>query len=633
VLHATVTNIARWDGASFSPLGSGLTAAPGPLSSGIDVAAMVTRANVDLFVCGRFATAGGVAANNVALWDGTSWSALGSGLLGQTIYSGWLSSADGLPNGDLVVGATLPAGGTFVGTVQRWDGASWTQYGPNIGELGVQVLSMPAGLVAASTEIGQFDGSTWQPLDGSGATNAEIRAVVGLPNGDVVVAGTISSINGTAVSNIALWNGSSWSSMAGGVDGQVQHLAAGPSGEVIASGLFENAGGAPAYRIARWDGTSWSPLGTGAPVACVVAVQPAGSVIASGWLVPFTTIGGVPANDIARWDGTSWSPMGAGLTNSTYTYALHATANGDVYASSNCADPNGPPGSQALRVVRWDGTSWSAVGGTMNGIARDVLELPDGDVVICGNFTEVGGVFANRVARWNGSTWSGLGSGSYSDSFSCGRLPNGDLVVISNMPTLPGSYRVARWNGVVWTHMVTADDYIVDLAMTPNGDVLIVGDFTEVSGVSAPHVAQITTSCPASVVTLGAGCAGSGGLNELVSESLPWTGSTFEMKATGLAPLSIVAIDGGFAPLGPVPLASLGLPFAPPGCTLDISPDYFEFALTTTGELDYAWAIPNDPVFAGANIFWQFVAFEIDPSFVFLETTSTNALQLTIGTF
>jgi len=32
-------------------------------------------------------------------------------------------------------------------------------------------------------------------------------------------------------------------------------------------------------------------------------------------------------------------------------------------------------------------------------------------------------------------------------------------------------------------------------------------------------------------------------------------------------------------------------------------------------------------------IFWQFVAFEIDPSFVFLETTSTNALQLTIGTF
>ena len=211
------------------------------LSGGVTVTGLVTRANGELFVSGRFGSAGGVGANNVALWDGATWSTLGAGLLGQTIYGGWLASADELPNGDIVVGLTQPTLGPFLGFVHRWDGATWAQYGPPIGELGVQVLSMPGGLVAGSTQLGQFDGNVWQPIDGSGATYAQVRAIAELPNGDVVVGGSISMLNGTAVSNIALWNGSSWSSMAGGIDGQVYHLAVAPSGDLIAAELKERS--------------------------------------------------------------------------------------------------------------------------------------------------------------------------------------------------------------------------------------------------------------------------------------------------------------------------------------------------------------------------------------------------------
>lgn len=627
-------NIARWDGASFAPLGAGLAPFPGPLSSGVDVTGLVPMANGELFVCGRFATAGAVFANNVAVWNGSSWSPLGAGLLDQTIYGGWLSSADLLPNGDIVVGAAMPFGGQFFGAVHRWDGTMWSQYGPHIGELGVQVRSMPGGVVAASTRIGRFDGTLWQPLDGSGATAAEVQAVVELPNGDVVVGGVITMLNGTAVSNVALWNGSSWSAMAGGTDARVRHLAVTPTGEVIATGDFTLAGGAPANRIARWDGTSWSPLGAGTPLACVVAVQPDGRVVVSGEFGAFGNIGGIAAVDVARWDGASWSPMGGGLPGSTYTYALHAAANGDVYASSYCSDPAVPGSAAALRIVRWDGTSWAAVGGTLNGLARDVQVVPGNGVVIGGKFTVAGGVAANRVARWTGSAWSGFGSGVAGDVQRIELLPDGDLVAFANQTTTPPTCQILRWNGSTWSPLVGgADGYLSDAAIGVDGGVLFAGAFTAVGGESSPHLAEIATTCPAAVTSLGTGCVGSGGLNQLAAATLPWTGATFVMEATGLAPISLIAIDGGFAPLGPLPLAGLGLPATAPGCTLDITPEYFQLALSTTGAFDYSWPIPNQPVFAGTSIFWQMVVFEVDAGFSFVETTSTNALQLTIGTF
>jgi hypothetical protein len=65
-----VNGIARWNGTSWSALGSGMDAA---------VQSLTTLPNGDLVAGGQFTTAGGVSANRIARWDGTSWSALGSG--------------------------------------------------------------------------------------------------------------------------------------------------------------------------------------------------------------------------------------------------------------------------------------------------------------------------------------------------------------------------------------------------------------------------------------------------------------------------------------------------------------------------------------------------------------------------
>lgn len=136
-----------------------------------------------------------------------------------------------------------------------------------------------------------------------------------------------------------------------------------------------------------------------------------------------------------------------------------------------------------------------------------------------------------------------------------------------------------------------------------------------------------------SVVPYGAACSGSGGNNELVADALPWTSSTFKATGSGLAPLSLLAVDAGFAPLGPLSLASLGIPAAGPGYMLHLDPVYFEFGFTTQGSYTWHWEIDNDPVFAGIGVHVQFVVFEVDPALNLIETTSTNALELTIGSF
>src|SRR5439155_155553 len=133
---------------------------------------------------GFFTSAGGVAANNIARWDGTSWSPLGSGVSAQT----------GDPVSALAVfddgtGPKLYAGGGVPANfVAKWDGASWTPLGG-----GVSAGSGSWSWVAA---LASFD-------DGSGPA--------------LHVGGTFTSAAAFPAHNIAKWQRSAWSSLGGGL--------------------------------------------------------------------------------------------------------------------------------------------------------------------------------------------------------------------------------------------------------------------------------------------------------------------------------------------------------------------------------------------------------------------------------
>jgi hypothetical protein len=102
-----ISNIARWDGSQWLPLGEGLNDR---------VEAIALLPNGDLIAGGWFTMAGNVPASHIARWDGKEWSPLGAGTNGQTVYALAV-----LPNGELAVGGRFTtAGGLRAGNFARW---------------------------------------------------------------------------------------------------------------------------------------------------------------------------------------------------------------------------------------------------------------------------------------------------------------------------------------------------------------------------------------------------------------------------------------------------------------------------------------------------------------------------------
>ena len=72
----SASRVAKWDGATWSALGSGIDNAVRVLAVFDD------GTGPALFAGGDFTSAGGVSASRIAKWDGTSWTTLGSGMNG-----------------------------------------------------------------------------------------------------------------------------------------------------------------------------------------------------------------------------------------------------------------------------------------------------------------------------------------------------------------------------------------------------------------------------------------------------------------------------------------------------------------------------------------------------------------------
>jgi hypothetical protein len=93
----------------------------------LDVSAL-TVYNDELIAGGKFTTAGGVAANRIARWDGSNWQPLGSGMHGDMIFPG--VSALTVYDGELIAGGYFTtAGSVDANSIARWNGSSWQNLG------------------------------------------------------------------------------------------------------------------------------------------------------------------------------------------------------------------------------------------------------------------------------------------------------------------------------------------------------------------------------------------------------------------------------------------------------------------------------------------------------------------------
>lgn len=295
-----------------------------------------------------------------------------------------------------------------------------------------------------------------------------------------------------------------------GLTGTVHALATyddGSGSALIAGGEFFIAGGAWATRVARWTGTGWAPLAfglNGTVYALAVFDEGDGPRLFAGGSFSFAS--GQPSPGIARWDGTSWSAVGGSVSGGEVNaLAVHDDGRGPaLYVGGRFTQAGGAP---ANHIARWDGRTWSAVGGGLGSSGQSVLSLTSHDdgsgpcLVAGGNFTSASGVEVRRIARWNGVAWLPLGSGM--------DLPVRALASVAAGPSEPaqlyagGGFSsagdvvakgIAVWDGDLWSEvgsgLPNAFPYVQSLRVIERGsghELAVGGSFANAGGVAGAN--------------------------------------------------------------------------------------------------------------------------------------------------
>jgi len=538
--NTEVNYIAEWNGSSWSALGNGV-------SNDVDALAVdgskVYAGGFFELLCGNLAcNSGNTRVNHIAEWNGSSWSALGNGLdssVGALAVSGGTLVAGGQFS-QLCGNAACNSGNTTVNRTAVWNGSTWSALGNGLSSA-VTALTVSGSTVYAGGGFSQACGdsacssgnmtvnliaawnggaSAWSPL-GNGA-NGDVF-VLAVSGGNVYAGGAFTSIGGVLANRVAVWNGSNWAALGNGINGNVYALAV--SGvDVFAGGDFIQVCGIAACnmfnrtvnRVAEWNGSSWSALGNGVDNIVAALAVSGSSVYAGGYFTHLCgnaacNSGNTTANYIAGWNGSSWSALGNGLNSQVNALALSGStlvAGGgftQLCGNATCDSGN----TTANRVAEWNGSSWSALGNGVNGTnAEVVVLLVNGSTVFAGGqFSEVcgnpactlGNSFANNVAEWNGSSWSALGNGM--DGPVGSLSVNGSTLYAGGVFTHacgnPGCSsgntivnRVASWNGSSWSALGSGTSGNV-VALAVNGsDLYAGGSFTTAGGKPSIHFAH-----------------------------------------------------------------------------------------------------------------------------------------------
>ncbi len=384
-------------------------------------------------------------------------------------------------------------------------------------------LSAPVGGVVvapASTTVTVADPGARDPSFAMPLTGSNINRVLVQPDGNILVAGAFTFIQ-TPDSTVYEYGRIARMTPTAavdpdfdpgvGADASIQALARQPDGKILIGGDFANVGGVARPRLARLmtDGSVDTTFTVGAgPDGTVrdIVIQPDGRILIAG---AFANYGGTARNRIARLlpDGT----LDATFANPTYSSgnglrSLALQPDGKILAAGGLTYGFGSGGGTGFKsgLVRLfaDGTRdtsldvgygahTSSANNTTTTINRVAL-LPDGGILVAGSFTGFGNNFTpRRIARLSSggvldTTFLPLADATVNALLP---LPEGSVLVGGDFTTIGGATatRIARIkpDGTLDIAFAAAGghgDTVRDLALQPDGNVLLAGNFDSFQG-------------------------------------------------------------------------------------------------------------------------------------------------------
>jgi len=546
----------------------------------------------ETYVGGTFLMAGGVVVNNIAMWDGNSWHALGYGV-DATVYTIAI-------NGDDVY-----IGGSFVDA---------------------------SGVAANKIAVWNRLTKRWSALgEGVGGHSLAYVAAIATDGNDIYVGGRFLTAGKVVAVNIARWSSGRWSRVGGGANGYVFSLAI-DGNDLYVGGRFTVADDKPIRRIARVDRTTntWTELGGGVQAGAggyISAIAVDGNGIYAAGMFGTAGRANITARGIAHYDAAAddWSGMGLGLTQQlgpadVYTLLVQ----GDKLYVGGRFDAVDTFSTRAYNIARWNRTagSWdlllrqpSGQGTIASGVLNISANFPyrnfesafiatirpngSGSVVVGGsfnlagpNFEKVGinaGIYPNSESVHplniclfdGGSKWSIFGSGVGGPVNALAAV--GDDVFLGGAFNTVGSMNVknlARWNNATgtWNAVGNGIDGTIR-AMAADANALYVGGaFKTIDGTTVDNIARWDRSSGQWFPLGSSPFAGNTQINVLVlhgntlyaggaNGAFAWNGSSWSPLGSNVdGPVYAIAVDGDrvyvggkFSTAGGIAAASLAV--------------------------------------------------------------------------
>lgn len=495
-----LNNLARWDGRTWTSVGGGVDSA---------VHTLAMAPNGTLFAGGHFNAAGGIPAALIAAWNGNTWSAMPG--LDPLVLPANVDSMVVLGNTLLAVaGRFALAGGTSASRVAMWNGVTWTDAAAPTSITSIPpALTTNRGALLAAGYGGVYSLSAGSWIPTTSQSLGLVTAILSDAAGDLFVAGDRWA-PGVVAAGVMRWR-NGWSSLNPGTDVGVQRVIAQQDGSVVLAGTFRSFDGQPTTGLARLHQGTWSALPTPRSEFPSSVVH----VPDQGLLATF------PSTDLARWDGTNWHNL-ATIDGTVASACLRR--DGSLVVGGRFQRINGVTMNN-IAVLR--GGEWSRLRTGTNDAVAAVVELPDSSLLVGGTFTSAGSMRASYVARWTGSEWLPVDHGMDRPVRFLLMLPEGH-VLASGLFTRAGSVATGplallvgnRWRDA-GINAVTAGP----LALGPDGDVfaLVTNGVAQRQAGSWIHYPGTSNPLAASLAVTGNGTVLLGG-GFTLHQNVPATG-------------------------------------------------------------------------------------------------------------